>query len=468
MGSNSEEMAQESATGQEYHTGTANNRILFEKWQNSKKEMEQCSLENEYLKELINNLQFQVETLQSQMSSLQKKADYTTPNDSEDYKTDEDDLAKETEWIRVKHQKPKKRKTNTSNSNSPSTSTVSPTTSPRRKVAQPHPKPEHGKRAQVPPPIMVERINSYEELYDIITKQVSANQFQVKLISENSAKINAIDSDSYRTIAKILTTENLTYHTYENKQSRPIRVMIKDLHHTCKSETIISNLKEQGFNVIGAINKKSFKTKAALNMFMVTFDNGENIDKVFKITHILGCKVNVEALKSSKMIPQCKNCQSFGHTKTYCSRHSRCVKCAGKHVTTECTKNKETEAKCVNCGGAHPASYRGCIVAKELQSIKDKKIAKPKQQEASNPNEDVPRSSIQRRIVTSETSNTKTYAGVVAASNHPKPQTQNSITQAIETILEKMTAMEHSITSINEKVNKLEGRIITSGRNHQQ
>jgi hypothetical protein len=29
--------------------------------------------------------------------------------------------------------------------------------------------------------------------------------------------------------------------------------------------------------------------------------------------------------------------------------------------------------KCVNCGEGHPANYRGCIVAKELQKIKNKK-----------------------------------------------------------------------------------------------
>jgi stalled ribosome alternative rescue factor ArfA len=34
--------------------------------------------------------------------------------------------------------------------------------------------------------------------------------------------------------------------------------------------------------------------------------------------------------------------------------------------------------KCVNCGEGHPVNYRGCIVAKELQKIKNKKAMKGK------------------------------------------------------------------------------------------
>ena len=48
------------------------------------------------------------------------------------------------------------------------------------------------------------------------------------------------------------------------------------------------------------------------------------------------------------------------------------MKCVGKHCTAEYTKQKDTPPKCVNCGEAHPANYRGCIVIKELQKIRNK------------------------------------------------------------------------------------------------
>ena len=61
-------------------------------------------------------------------------------------------------------------------------------------------------------------------------------------------------------------------------------------------------------------------------------------------------------------------CQEFGHTKNYCHKTPVCVKCANNHPTSECLiKSKIKEVVCANCNGNHPASYKGCIVRKQLQ-----------------------------------------------------------------------------------------------------
>jgi hypothetical protein len=85
----------------------------------------------------------------------------------------------------------------------------------------------------------------------------------------------------------------------------------------------------------------------------------------------VGCKVEIEALKMSTLIPQCKRCQAFGHTQKYCNKECRCVKCAGKHQTKDCKKTAEEKPKCIHCGEDHPASYRGCTIAIELQKIRN-------------------------------------------------------------------------------------------------
>ena len=74
--------------------------------------------------------------------------------------------------------------------------------------------------------------------------------------------------------------------------------------------------------------------------------------------HVLNTIVQVEPVKQQKLVPQCRNCQAFGHTKNYCNKQPRCVKCAGKHSTIEC--NREiSQPKRSNCDGPHPATYRG-------------------------------------------------------------------------------------------------------------
>lgn len=82
-------------------------------------------------------------------------------------------------------------------------------------------------------------------------------------------------------------------------------------------------------------------------MFILTFSHEQNIDKIFEISDILGIKVEILPIKKSKLIPQCKECQAYGHTQRYSARNPKCVKCAGKHFTADCTKPINIEPKCV-------------------------------------------------------------------------------------------------------------------------
>jgi hypothetical protein len=83
-------------------------------------------------------------------------------------------------------------------------------------------------------------------------------------------------------------------------------------------------------------------------------------------------KIAVEAPRKKNYIVQCTRCQSYGHTKSYCSRPYVCVKCGGKHNSTLCTKDPAAPATCALCGGEHPASYKGCIIYKNLQQARSK------------------------------------------------------------------------------------------------
>ncbi|KAF0704581.1 Reverse transcriptase domain-containing protein, partial [Aphis craccivora] len=76
----------------------------------------------------------------------------------------------------------------------------------------------------------------------------------------------------------------------------------------------------------------------------------------------------VEEPHKRRDIPQCLNCQSYGHTRAYCSFPPRCVKCGEGHPTSVCEKTPDTPATCALCSGSHPANYKGCTVHKELQN----------------------------------------------------------------------------------------------------
>lgn len=115
-------------------------------------------------------------------------------------------------------------------------------------------------------------------------------------------------------------------------------------------------------------NIRNRGTKQPTSKFYVDLAPKENNKEIYYIKSLLHCIIQFEAPHVKKEVVQCKNCQYFGHTKAYCKRKPKCVKCAGGHLTENCLKSRsDGAAKCSNCNGNHPANYRGCHVHKELQ-----------------------------------------------------------------------------------------------------
>lgn len=78
-----------------------------------------------------------------------------------------------------------------------------------------------------------------------------------------------------------------------------------------------------------------------LDMFILTFKKDVNINKIFGITDILSMMIEIQQLKSSKLVPQCKRFQSYGHSWKYCKREPRYVKCTDKHLKKIARNQKE-------------------------------------------------------------------------------------------------------------------------------
>ncbi|XP_037955784.1 uncharacterized protein LOC119685542 [Teleopsis dalmanni] len=250
---------------------------------------------------------------------------------SQEYVTDEEELAKETDWILKKSRPNKKRRAESS-----------PEVITQAKNVE---KTEPNKRSELrPPPIVISNVNQYQELQSTIEKNVK-NKFSIRLLGNGTQKINVFDGDDYRSVTKSLSNSNFNWFSYENKQIRPIRVIVKNLHHSCEEESIVSDLQQQGFNALSAKNKLKQKTKEPLDIFLLTFEHNEDINKIFGIKHILHSIVKIEAVKSPKLIPQYAN----------------------------------EQPKCCNCGENHPANYRGCVAAIELEKIRNKRISNQEQ-----------------------------------------------------------------------------------------
>ena len=151
----------------------------------------------------------------------EKDAGTSTEYQEMQYHTDEEEVIKETEWITKTNKRNKKRKMDSSPE---ITSGVN-----RAQKSQN----EHKRK----PPIILSQVKNYDTLY----KEMNENNLEVKatMINNEQVKLNVQNIDEYRRLTKHLE-DKYFWHTYENKQMRPIKVVAKRLHYSCRPKEIKS------------------------------------------------------------------------------------------------------------------------------------------------------------------------------------------------------------------------------------
>jgi hypothetical protein len=221
-----------------------------------------------------------------------------------------------------------------------------------------------------PPPIFVDGVSNIQPLTKMLNETVS-EEFELKVLRGEQVKIQPKTSQAYTTIVKELELRHTEFHTYKPKQDRSFRVVLRNMHPSTDVHELQTAIEELGHKVNNIWNIKQRATKKPLPIFYVELVPDSSNKQIYDTKYLLQCRITFEPPHPRREIPQCGNCQRYGHTKKFCHRKPRCVKCAGEHLTSECSRKVRSESvKCVLCGGNHPANYRGCNVYKQLQQTK--------------------------------------------------------------------------------------------------
>ncbi|CAG4950937.1 unnamed protein product [Colias eurytheme] len=221
-----------------------------------------------------------------------------------------------------------------------------------------------------PPPLFVDKVDNIRPLTKLLNEKVPG-LFELKVIRNNVVKIQPHSSEAFKIVTKELDTKNTEYYTYKPKQERNFKVILKHMHPSTDTEDIREALAALDHTATNIWNIKQMGTKKALDMFVIELQPKTNNKEIYNIKGLLNCRIKFEPPRPKRSIPQCSNCQDYGHTKKYCRRKPRCIKCAGYHTSAECSrKERSEEVKCVLCNGNHPANYKGCSIYKELQKQK--------------------------------------------------------------------------------------------------
>lgn len=227
-----------------------------------------------------------------------------------------------------------------------------------------------GEKVPKPPPIFVDKVENLRPLQQLLDEHGPTN-YEIKVLNDNRIKIQTKTPDTYKEIIKQLERKNTEFYTYRPKQERSFKVVLKNIHSSTDTEDIQLALKEMGHDALNIWNMKQRVTKKALHMFIVELAPKSNNKQIYDVKSLLNCRIKIEPPRPARNIPQCANCQQYGHTKSYCRRSPKCIKCAGNHLSSDCNRKERSDSvKCVLCGGNHPANYKGCQVYKELQKQK--------------------------------------------------------------------------------------------------
>lgn len=221
-----------------------------------------------------------------------------------------------------------------------------------------------------PPPIFIPFVENVANMIADFVKVIPAAQFSYKALRGNQVKVSIQSVNDYKKIVEYCLKKNVKFHTYQLKTERAFRVVIKNLHHTTPINEIKEAIELDGHKVRNVLNVRSRVTKVPLSLFFLDLEPAQNNKEIYNITKLNRAIVKIEPPRQVKELVQCHRCQQFGHTKSYCMKPFRCVKCGEDHPTAECRKPRNTPAHCSNCEKDHPANYRGCIVYQKI--MKDK------------------------------------------------------------------------------------------------
>lgn len=303
--------------------------------------------------------------------------------------------------------------------------------------------PETGKPKQInkiPPIILLEK--KYYNDVIAIAKQHEINIKHIKNTNKG-LEIHVEQADDHRKLTNVLNYNKQEHFTFLLPEEKTLKVVIRGIPEVIEINQVEQDLADIGFQplkinrMVKNVIDQTTNTKAKIPMplILIQLEKTEANKEIYNVNKLGFLTVKMEPLNIKKSIRQCHKCQDFGHTESRCFCAPRCHKCAGQHYWKECTKPKDTIPACANCGGPHPANYRGCPQFPKPKSA-------PMQQ---------PRLIENPRFTRSNVS----YAATVSQTNQKTPESNNDeLLNIAKSLMETTKLLTHLInTKLNGQPN---------------
>ena len=180
---------------------------------------------------------------------------------------------------------------------------------------------QHTQKTPPPPPIFIDDVIDIQTMTKTIEKDISKDEYKLKI--SNRVKILPTNPDAYKKLTKLLKTLNANFHTYQLKQERPFRVVLRNIHHSADLGELKFELLKYGHGVTNISNIRHRITKNPLSPFFIDIKQKENNKEIYNVNWLMNSIVKFKPPLVKKEIVQCKRCQRYGHTQKYCNHNFR-------------------------------------------------------------------------------------------------------------------------------------------------
>jgi len=155
-----------------------------------------------------------------------------------------------------------------------------------------------------PPPIFIQAQLNFNN-FCIKTKELTdSTGFDCKS-STNKLRLQTYSADSYRTVINYLKENNVSFLSYQSKELKAFRAVIRNLHPTTDLSFIKKELLDSGFTTRNIMPVCHKLTKTHLPIFFVDLEPGPTNADIFKITSLCYTIVKIEPAHPKKDIPPC-------------------------------------------------------------------------------------------------------------------------------------------------------------------
>ncbi|KAL1460252.1 hypothetical protein WDU94_012178 [Cyamophila willieti] len=130
-----------------------------------------------------------------------------------------------------------------------------------------------------PPPIFLQGVINYHQMISYILTVLKEDDYLCRSLAHNVVKINPKTIEAYKALVSHLRAQNIIFHTYQAKQDKAYRVVIRHIHHSVPTNDIKEELKQLGYKVRSVTNVLKRTTKDPLNLFFIDLEPSDNNKK---------------------------------------------------------------------------------------------------------------------------------------------------------------------------------------------